>query len=459
MSTLDYVQPPEFETGQILGRANLGILVDNDDYFRALADRWRPIPYGVSRGWIGDETYQVVFDGFHFLESDALTLAYHLTLAGRDSTGHAHLYYNWDGNVGSPGGTLIATISSNGSVSSTYDLSTFFGTNGAGLYRVGCVQHRNADGSDENLVTTCRPPYTTYTGAKSFSTPPTIADEATGTAAHLNTWRSNDLFFHDCTPRQPAFVGMARSHVGSGTTTVIWDGWIRHRSSRMYYYIDLDCDDEDSNASNNRIVIKYDYDGTPETVKTHSTHGSIESYADLAGSYTVGNWYRCHIELKRDNTTWNATGSIYYLYMAPPQDAAGGETAFSLMDEFSPDQWVYGDTAGQDTRLELLSDNDTYIYEVLCWDSDSVGRLDFTVSKPAFIRLGGTDTGDYRLVRRGDTLYYRGADLSVRWGDDNSEALADETDTYATLDLNSIDLPHGTIYTITGDSLQYAMEA
>jgi hypothetical protein len=458
VSRLRYESPPTFETGQVLGRANLGILRDNDDFFRGLADRYRCIPYGASRSWIGDETEQVVWDGYHYLEADALTLYYHLTLAGRDTAGHAHLYYNWDGDVGSPGGTLIATISSNGTSSSSYDLSTFHGTNGDGLYRVGCVMHRDADGEDENLNTTCRAPYTVYTGAKSYSTPPTITDGNAGTAAHLNTLRNNDLFFNDCTPRQPGFVGMERSYLASEHSLILWDGWIKHRSTEMYWYIGMVPGDGDNNADSNQITIKYDLDGTPETVKTHTTNGTSESHATLAGSYTIGNWYRVQVEQTRSShaSGYNCTGSVYYLYMAPPQDSEG-ETAFTLMDEFTENQWVYGDTAGQDTRLELLSDNDTYIIERLCWDDDEVGRLDFAVSKPAFIRLGGTDTGDYRLQRRGNTLYYRGTELTLRWGTDNNEGLDDAADC-STFDLNSIDLPHGTIYRVTGTTLEYAME-
>lgn len=462
MSSLSYVQPPEFETGQVLGRANLGILRDNDDYFRGLADRWRCVPYGVSRSWIGDETYQVVWDGYHYLESDALTLYYHLILAGRDTAGHCHLYYNWDGNIGTPGGTLVVTQSSNGTASGSYDLSTFFGTNGAGLYRVGCVQHRTADGQDENLTTVCRAPYTIYTGAKSYSSPPTITDSATGTAAHLNTLRSNDLFFQDCTPRQPAFVGMSRSYVADEHSVVIWDGWICHRSEKMHWYIGLYPGDGDTNADSNQLTIKYDADGTPETVTTHADNGDEWDSAELSGSYTVGNWYRVQVEMTRSShaSGYGCGGAVYYMYMGPPQDAGGGEATYALMDEFVPGQWVYGSTGGQDTRLALLSNNDTYIYERLCWGASPGDRTDFAVASPGFVRLGGTDTGDYRLQRRGDTLYYRGTGLTLEWGSNEAESIDDPEDgeEYATADLNRIGIPHGVVYKMTGDTLEYAME-
>ena len=41
MTHLSYVEPMPFADGQTLGRGNLGVLADNDEYFYGLARGWR----------------------------------------------------------------------------------------------------------------------------------------------------------------------------------------------------------------------------------------------------------------------------------------------------------------------------------------------------------------------------------------------------------------------------------
>lgn len=452
--TIPFIQPPTWTTGQVLNRANVSILLDNDDLFKGLCDRPRPVPYGVERSWVGDELSLIVWDGFHYLESDATTLNYYLTLSGRDSTGTLTLWYDFD-NVGAK--TQIVQLSSNTKAESTYDLSSFYSSHGAGLYRVQAVLARDADGYDENLTGLVRAPYTSYTGGQSFTSPPTIADAVTGTAAHFNTFRSNDLLFNDCIPRQPAFVGLSGTHIASATSYVLWRGWIKHRASRVHYYLELSCDNT-NNPDNHGVRIVYDPDGENETVVNWTTHGETTSYKDLTGTYTVGTWYEVEVTHYRDNDNYDSDAEVKYILPSSPIDAAGGETSFDLQDELAANQWVYGDTAGQETRLEKLSDNDQHIYEVLCWGDVDEGRHDFAVSKPEYSVLAGTRTGDYRLLRRGTFLYYRATNAQILWGTDQSESLDDYgTDEYKILDLNGVDIPPGTIYAIQGD-LEYAME-
>jgi len=193
--------------------------------------------------------------------------------------------------------------------------------------------------------------------------------------------------------------------------------------------------------------------------------------------YTKGDWYRVRVTLEADaNDIWRL-GALSYLYIT----AAALDGSYTVMDPFTVDQFVYGTTVGQDTRLALLTSNDASIYDRLTWGAAIPGRMDFACYEPEFV--GFADYwyyGNYRLKRVGDTLYYRtkGAELLLPGGE--TESLQDHDDTsgdYNILDLNSINLPHGSHYSlrrvsypapegldvgagaqITDETLEFAME-
>ena len=82
-----YVQPPTLYAGQILGKANLSLYVDNDYYFSGIADRLRCIPAGEQRGFIGTETGPItLWEGYHLLTADAKTLRYYLGAWSNDAS-------------------------------------------------------------------------------------------------------------------------------------------------------------------------------------------------------------------------------------------------------------------------------------------------------------------------------------------------------------------------------------
>lgn len=438
---MTYVTPPTVTTGQVLGRAYLQILRNNDDHFLGLAEGWRPVNYGVSRTWIGSELEVVIWHGYHYLALDAKTLHYNYTVSGcSGGNATAHLYYD---NV------EIDTQVGNGNSNSTYSLAA----KDIGIYEVKCTMTRAVYTDSPGAVTTFTPPYTTYTGAESYTAPDSISDGATSAATSFNKWRSNDLYFNACKPRQPGFVGQSRGHVGSSLDTVIWDGWIYHpyQYSRLYYGVNLA-----DTLSGSHVVVSYNVDGTPEQVCDITVAGDSFSYHDL-DSYTEGTLYHVQARLYRTNTDYNPGGSIIYLYLCPqPGHEAVGYTS---MGEFTVGQYVYGSTGGQSTRLDLLSDNDAVIYDRLT--ASGTGRRDFAVSKTAYVRLGGTDYGYYRMTRQGDFLYYVGGGEIVWSGGSQYLTSTDETNPYLVLDLNSVtDLPHGTVYWISGvdDACKFAME-
>lgn len=429
-----FVAPQEFVDGQVLGRTQLGVLLDNQRYFHGLCDRWRVPSHSVER----DSTVtDVIWDGFLLLDADAKTMWYHIEA---DTDAIVDLYYD----KGGAGEVLIATANNANPVrEGSYDLSGF----SPGLYRVYC-RNRGTTGTTGG----CHAPATTYTGSLSYTTPPTYTDGNVGTHTDLNKNRANGFYFNDIKPPQAAFVGCERGFVGTETSLVIWRGWIKHRHERIRYYVDLQPTDSLLNDNNNRIRIVYGYeDALAETVLQTAVVGEHESYHDLVNVFVDDTWYQIAVIIDRDDgNDYGQDSKLNYILGSP----VAADASFTNVDALTVGQYIYGSTAGQDTRLQLVSDNDANIN----------GRLEyhrFGVRKAEYTDLGGSGgTWHYRLMRRYDTLYYRGTSVTLRYGDDESRALDDVSSSYGTFNLQQLPgLQYGMIYRLEGSTLDFAMEA
>lgn len=458
----------EFTTGQILGRSHLGVLRDNDDFFNSLADRHIAVPAGVVRGWESTSAVsQIVWDGWHLKRSDMDTLYYYATLTN-DNGSHPTTLTGWYDYNNDYNDTQLFTRSSDGTSSGSTSLSSFPN----GLYRVVFIATRDSGDTSYDATMSIRAPYTIYTGSESYSAGPSFADASTSSASDFNTLRSNDIFFNAITPSQVAVAGLVQETTGTSDIE-IFNGWDKfhpdHR--RLYYQVYLDEYDTDN------IRIYYDADDVDGIQSTAiGTEGWTSSYWDFADNgYTKGNWYRVRVILDPSGNSGWRLGRCNYVYIT----AASLDASYTVMDPFSVDQYVYGDTVGQDTRLELLTDNDASIYDRLTWGSSNPGRMDFACYMPEIKRDSfGWNYGDYRLKRRGDTLYYRtlGAELVLPGGESISLDDYDGSGDYNSLDLNGIDLPHGEMYylrrtsyttsadlsnndsQVTDETLEFAME-
>jgi hypothetical protein len=469
MSTLEYVKPLEFTTGQILGRATLGVIRDNDDFFNGLADRYITIPAGQVTSWQSDNINRVAWDGWHLKRTDMDTLYYYAELAndnGAEPTTLVGWYdYNDDFND-----TLMFTRSATGTSSGTVDLSAFPN----GLYRVTFLMSRTAGWDDATVK--IRAPYTIYTGGLSYAAGTAMADASTPTAADFNKWRSNDLYFNAITPSQVAAVGMCGETTTGSNDIELFNGYDKWHPdhARLFYRVYLDEFDNDN------ITIYYDADDV-DGIQSVSigTEGWTVSHWDIPdGGFTKGNWYRVRVVLEPSvNAGWRY-GELSYLWITAASLAA--EVPYTVMDPFTVDQFVYGNTVGQGTRLQLLTDNDASIYDRLSWGAAVPGRMDHACFEPEFHGFGGGWWyGNYRMKRRGDMLYYRtlGAEIVMLGG--GTQGLEDHDGTsgdYNILDLNSVNIPHGSVYIIrrasytglgdlavgggqvTDETLEFAME-
>jgi len=475
----DYNEPPTFSTGQVLGRANLGILFDNDAYFAGLADRYRTVNCTMSNAPVAGQTTCDLWDGYIFLAADAMKFHYNFTATGGTHAARVKLIlyddddtaYTVDQLYPGAGATLSTGaqyVNLSTDVRSARANSVAAYTFSAGIHRVRLYMDlKNIDDSD------CDgrfyfPPHCTYTDTASYNyaTPPTIVDGNVSSASHFNTWRANDLYFYQCRPRQPAFCSLSYSWgLGTGTDAVIiWDGWVMHRHNQLRYKVTMTPYDGSTNSDSLQMRIYYDYEGTTNQllVDTITANGDTEDTYDIptgvgSGFHVPGVWYRVVIVLDRATDVYPAEATVTYVHTAPTDDEVGWASIDGVL---VPDtQYVYGSTSGQDTRLALLSSNDSLIFERLCWNA-SVGRRDFAVRLPEYERLGGTDSGTLRMIRRYDTLVYRstGGNGMMRWGDNQSMALTDYGDDgYVTLDLRSIsNLQYSDQYYL--EDCQFAME-
>ena len=430
----NYTRPTEFTTGQLLGRANLGVLRDNDDYFWGLAHGWRAIPGNVN------DPDDVLFDGWHYYQTDATELSYYVTMTSGTSV---RLWYDYDGGFEQrkivhrttagathPGNVLVSDDISKHSVTEE--------DRPEGLYRVYAVAI--GDGY-------CEPPYTTYTGGLSYGQATVPGDGGISSVGFFNRIRSNDLYFNDCKPINIAFSGMRASNASP-----CWDGYVYHHGTRLYYRINLPV----GFGNGDDFVLWYDYGGANQQKLLHwTTYGPREDYVDIVTdgySYTPGTRYRV--------TATNNSGivsEVQYLFIEPQTTDVGPgmlpvEWGYTVMDEFTVGNYVYGSMPIATDRVALLRECDRHIFSALC-HSAAIGRRDYAVRRPVF----GSFSGDFRICHRYDTLLYRTTSAEMTWGD-NTEHLDDYGDDgYETLDLRGLDLAYGQVYKISG-GLQYAAE-
>jgi hypothetical protein len=455
-----YTQPPLFTSKQILGASVMNILRDNDDYFNGVANRPRAIPQGVYRdpAFIGTETSAfVAWEGYHLLQSDATTLHYHFTVTSESAGSHpivAQLVYDYGGG----NQTTIATASGNQTASGSYDLTTDGFS--SGFYRVVCYLDR--DDGYYNGTLAWRVPYTVYTGSLYYSIGSAlVADGNVGYASYFNIWRSNDIFFNAIEPDQIAFAGQGMQYGEYGhddTDIVLWEGWDCWHPS--HYRMGYQCYMSHT-TNNNHITIWYDYDDTVNQQHVDITDaGTTADTWTLSspGSYVEGDWYRVRVTMERDSGGGvNVNSRVDFLYMNAPV----ADSNYTVMDEFVVNQWGYGDTAGQDTRMVLLNSNDASVYDRLC-PTGSLERIDYCSTLPEYFNgiSEDPDKGNLYLIRRKDQLYHRTKGATIHKPGGGTEGLTDYDDDnpYFVLDLNSIDLPYGSFYRIEGNELAFAQE-
>ena len=447
----EYTQMQAFETGQVLGRSQLNILRDNDNYFNAIAARWIPCLHGPSVGGTPGQVYTTIWEGYHLLRADATYLGWLFIVSGGSSTSSTmrFLYYKDNGDAYEVAEETAAANQTE-TVIGALDLSTVDGIT-AGLHQVRFRLESDAGDPGAGMV---RPPYTTMYGNTdyTFTIPPVVHDGDVGEAAHFNAWRANDEYFYHCLPTNPAFSMISKGDPTNGTGEIIWDGWSQYHDThrQLNYRLKYSGDDND-----NRLIIYYDYNGSNETYGTMDTPEEyVESSLELpASTYTENGWYRVVVEEQHTGGNPAAYTWVDYLYMSPLDDLV----VSNLMGAFTPGYYVLGDTENRDRRLSLFTSWDNSLLYTLCSNSN-VGRRDFAVRDDA--ALGPYDPiSTHRLIHMYDFLWYRGTGIALRWGTDNVRSLEDAATDAAVMDLRAITgLAYGQHYTLDGN-VDFAMEA
>ena len=75
-----YIQPRAFATGDIVGRSNVGVLLDNDNHFNGLADRYRVPVHAPTLSARAGRTSEIMWIGHHYMTPTAKTGVYHVEI-------------------------------------------------------------------------------------------------------------------------------------------------------------------------------------------------------------------------------------------------------------------------------------------------------------------------------------------------------------------------------------------
>lgn len=442
-----FQETPEFQDGEVLCKLAYAPLFDNDQFFYGFAERYRAVAQGVKRRYIGNETELIVWDGYLLLQADATDIQYYISLAN-DDAGHPStltLFFDYGG----VGQAEVDQLTATGYAQDTFDASGY----AAGLYRITCILTRDIGDNNYNATAVGRAVYATYTGALSYSAPPAISDGLLSSAAsHFNVWRANDLYFQaQMSPNHP-HVAFERTWVGDELDLIVWDGWVVHSGEheRIYYKAKLS-----GVSDGDTLQGYYDYGGGDQEMFVEITDAALhESYADLTpATFADGTMYRVTWRLTRTSHIYNNDVTLYYAFLAPGSAGSG----FTIPGDLAAGQYVFGDTAGQDTKANILSDNDTHLN-----GRQTLVRRDYAVRKAEYEDLGESGgTWWYTFHRQRDLLYYRGSGLMLTWGDDESLDLEeyDGDNPYWILDLRQLEtLLPGSNYEISGSDLQFATE-
>ena len=411
----------EAKVGTMIGRAYLRVFDYNDFYWQGIIDRQQTIPHSVSGPYA--EGGDIIWDGWHLLESDATLLNYGLS----NVSGTIKVYYD---------NALVGEHTTDNWW--THSLAA----KDPGLYRF----HVDVNGG----TATVHAPWTAYTGGLSYQ-------DATGSwsgAAGMDDFDkvvNNDLLFQANYPRQPAGQLVTGVMTRDGNYTTIWEGCARYYSNyrRIWYKV------SGGNVKGGDVYLQLLYDsehllnpgGSPpgQLLPMEPDWADYEGYVDLSGGYVGGEFYHMVARLFRaDANDREGYGALNYIYVGP-----ASPTSF-----VNPGHRTVNASVG--ASIDGLATNDGYI-------NGRLQRRDYAVRKSEYPgNRGKYSTWRYYMKRRGDFLYYRGLGGKIVFaGGKKSAALQDTDDDeggYLVKDLNQVKgLHRGMDYEIHG-SMEFAME-
>jgi hypothetical protein len=429
---MPYNVPPTFLNGEHLSAYKLRLLAANDDYFSGVADRFEmclPVYEPGANGAASGYTY---FKGSIYLTQGTLKWAYAYSEAGAAPANAAiKLYIDK--------GLASEIILSSQTATGSYSGSTDVGALAVGLHTVELIgtwdYYAESGPWPTAMLEYCHEVYDPAGTPLAYAVPNSFTDGNTSALADFTKLTDNDLYFRAVEPGNHPFAFAEVNLTAGGIPG--WKTWFKHRAGcpRMYYKNVLPAFD-----------ITIDPGGIGEVVTLTAT---AESYHDLVGAFVDGTWYQI--------TSPAGGGAIevpaYIGFGRVPGTAPAG---FTPLGEFSPGAFVWGTTANQKARLELLKSNDVDIAARLT-PADYAGRRHVVMATP------GGDAGSnksytttYYFKHLLPVLSYTGTGAVMTWGADNSLTLPTPTGAMGKMDLASISsLVVGQVYKITGATWCY----
>ncbi len=436
---MTYSTPPTFTDDVYLSAYKLRLLAANDDHQNGVADAVQMIPATMDRGFVGDELTISVFDGYLYLTQN--TVKWAVYLSGNDDSQHVHVYFDYGGAhqvellvAGVPWATVGECALQ------TLDVSNKTNYPNNAIYRVYAELHRATTGTATAALRKC---YEVYTGALAFTATDAFADGDVSAVADFQNMALNDTYFRAIESENHPLVGITRT-VPQNTTHVIWRGWVKHKHDKVFYKLQMA--GTTGWTFGGTMTLYYGYgDALVETVAAVSTEITSEGSHTLVNAFVAGTWYQvAAVVVVGDSVA--SIGTVHYLETGPSAKNAG----FIPMGEFNAGQLGWGTTANQRARFALLAANDTNLNGRLVLMNPAVKKALYSLSS-------GNIGGVYAIRRRKNVLYYRGKDLVMAWGTNNSASLNDYDGSHPfwTLDLGGVqNLAPGQVYTISSTTSQ-----
>jgi hypothetical protein len=450
---MPYNTPPTFADDEHLSAYKLRLLAGNDDYFSGIADRYEaPVPT-----WEGGAKSMTV--GCHFFQGKI-----------NHVTGRNTLYweYDWDITGFSTANETITLIIDEGLASEivasakvvadgsgTYSGSTNIAALADGLHTVQLIGTWDyCDDANDRPTGVLKYCYEAYTTPLAYAVPTSFTDGNVSAVAHFSVLSDNDSYFRACEPGNHPFAHLGVNATAGGIPG--WRAWFKHRAGclRMYYK---------NSAAAFDIVINPGGGALEETVTLTGTAVTVpptpgyEGYHDITVALVDGTWY----EITGPVGGGDAPCPDYIGFGRVPASAISG---YVPTGEFMPGQFVWGTTANQRTRLELLKSNDVSIQARLN-PANYQGRHHAVLWSPGIDKNGNPDAGgglaDYSpsyhyFKHLLPTLSYTGTAVVMEWETDNSITLPTSGTVAGKIDLSSLsDLQVGQMYKITGASWVY----
>ena len=489
-----YSTPPTFVTGQIPTPGQMNILADDVIWLHGQATRPQPFGHRAKVQTLVDQS-ETVFAyswGVKKVNQDQLDIRgriYNERSGGTSVVVKAYLMCKQGAGRTNPvwptDATLLFTETQTDlgttQINQTYDLTDIADENERPatneMYQIWFTFDTSDGGGGLSSYAEIHHVWEGYRTLATYATPYTPTDGNTPTAANLNTYRSAiyDLAIESLAP-VTGWRLVEYDQYGSHDVaeTTIGTAWGQHRDGcdSLYVNCDVTLSGKQNGAQARVNIYTLQTDGTETLVSAatlvRTNNGGTSTYGqsfDISGVGLAANErYAVVVKFQTTGTNDKVDGSckVYNAY-----EHGDGPAAYVEPGEWAAQQYTYGTTAGQTTRLDILRTdlmalagdagagyvraNAATVYRnyhtLTLYNTENMGAQR---ERMQFVRMEGFNTLRYRVLNA--TLYWGNTE------EPDSQRLQDLTDTVSPYDTKAESLQYRVLDLAALRSLAPGME-